>query len=67
MAIMVLTCAVQAQVTTGTVREMVKDQTGAVIPGATITITDLRPRLRSPPRVGAAANTNSIIFWPALT
>lgn len=31
--------SVQAQVTTGTVRGVVKDQAGAVIPGATVTIT----------------------------
>ena len=30
----------QAQVTSGTVGGVVKDQAGAVIPGATITITD---------------------------
>jgi hypothetical protein len=29
-----------AQVTTGTVRGVVKDQAGAVIPGASVTITD---------------------------
>jgi len=42
LAIVVLACgiSVQAQVTTGTVRGVVKDQTGAVIPGATVTITD---------------------------
>ena len=32
--------SIHAQVTTGTVRGVVKDQTGAVIPGATVTITD---------------------------
>jgi hypothetical protein len=32
--------SVQAQVTTGTVRGEVTDQAGAVVPGATITITD---------------------------
>ncbi|HET6976388.1 MAG TPA: carboxypeptidase regulatory-like domain-containing protein [Pyrinomonadaceae bacterium] len=32
--------SVQAQVTTGTVRGEVTDQTGAVVPGATVTITD---------------------------
>src|SRR5258705_4204540 len=32
--------SVHAQVTTGTVRGVVKDQTGAVIPGASVTITD---------------------------
>jgi hypothetical protein len=42
MAIVVLACgiSVHAQVTTGSVRGVVKDQTGAVIPGATVTITD---------------------------
>ena len=42
LAIVVLGCgiSVRAQVTTGTVRGVVKDQTGAVIPGATVTITD---------------------------
>lgn len=35
-----LASSVQAQVTTGTVRGVVKDQAGAVIPGATVTITD---------------------------
>src|SRR6267142_6075836 len=42
MAIVVLACgiSVQAQVTTGTVRGVVKDQTGAVVPGASVTITD---------------------------
>src|SRR5689334_6407259 len=32
--------SVHAQVTTGTVRGVVTDQAGAVVPGATITITD---------------------------
>jgi len=42
MAIVVLACgiSVHAQVTTGSARGVVKDQTGAVIPGATVTITD---------------------------
>ena len=42
MTIVVLACgiSVHAQVTTGTVRGVVKDQTGAVVPGATVTITD---------------------------
>jgi hypothetical protein len=42
LAVVVLTAGtvVRAQVTTGTVRGEVKDQTGAVIQGATITITD---------------------------
>jgi hypothetical protein len=41
-AIVMLVCgiSVRAQVTTGTVRGVVTDQTGAVIPGATVTITD---------------------------
>ena len=41
-AMVLLACAMSApaQVTTGTVRGIVKDQTGAVIPGATVTITD---------------------------
>jgi hypothetical protein len=34
------TISVQAQVTTGTVRGAVTDQAGAVVPGATVTITD---------------------------
>jgi hypothetical protein len=40
--IVVLACgiSVHAQVTTGTVRGVVKDQTGAVVPGASVTITD---------------------------
>src|SRR5258705_9998561 len=42
MAIVVLACgiSVKAQVTTGTVRGVVKDQTGAVVPGASVTIMD---------------------------
>jgi hypothetical protein len=36
--------SVHAQVTTGTVRGVVTDQAGAVVPGATITITDPRTR-----------------------
>ena len=42
MTIVVLACgiSVHAQVTTGTVRGVVKDQTGAVVPAATVTITD---------------------------
>ncbi len=42
MVIVVLACgiSVRAQVTTGTVRGVVADQSGAVIPGATVTITD---------------------------
>jgi Carboxypeptidase regulatory-like domain len=46
-ALMVLACAMSApaQVTTGTVRGVVKDQTGAVIPGATVTITDPNTRV----------------------
>src|SRR5690349_21218496 len=42
LAILVLTCGltVRAQVTTGTVRGVVTDQTGAIVPGATVTITD---------------------------
>jgi hypothetical protein len=40
--IVVLACgiSVHAQVTTGTVRGLVKDQTGAVVPGASVTITN---------------------------
>ena len=37
--------SVHAQVTTGTVRGVVKDQAGAVVPNATVTITD--PKTRS--------------------
>ena len=46
MAIVVLACgiSVHAQVTTGTVRGVVKDQTGAVVPGASVTITDPRTK-----------------------
>ena len=42
MTIVVLACgnSVRAQVTTGTVRGVVTDQTGAVVPGASITVTD---------------------------
>src|SRR5258705_1751524 len=42
MTIVVLACgiSVKAQVTTGTVRGVVKDQTGAVVPGASVTIMD---------------------------
>ncbi len=41
-AIVIVTCgiSVQAQVTTGTVRGVVTDQAGAVVPGAVVTITD---------------------------
>jgi hypothetical protein len=39
-AILAFGISVHAQVTTGTVRGIVKDQTGAVIPGAQVTITD---------------------------
>lgn len=41
LALFVLACAMSTpgQVTTGTVRGVVKDQAGAVIPGATVTIT----------------------------
>ena len=41
-ALILFSCglAVHAQVTTGTVRGEVRDQTGAVVPGATVTITD---------------------------
>src|SRR5258707_9134705 len=41
-AIVMVACgiSVHAQVTTGTVRGVVKDQSGAVIPGAAVTITD---------------------------
>ena len=42
MVIVVLACgiSVHAQVTTGTVRGVVTDQSGAVVPGATVTIMD---------------------------
>src|SRR6266576_3208472 len=42
MPIVLLACgiSIHAQVTTGTVRGGVKDQTGAVVPAATVTITD---------------------------
>ena len=42
MTIVVLACgiSIHAQVTTGTVRGVVTDQTGAVVPGASVTITD---------------------------
>ena len=42
MTIVVLACGISlhAQVTTGTVRGVVTDQTGAVVPGASVTITD---------------------------
>src|SRR4030095_7245329 len=45
-AIVILTCgiSVHAQVTTGTVRGVVTDQAGAVVPGATVTITDPRTK-----------------------
>jgi Carboxypeptidase regulatory-like domain len=41
-AVVILACGISvcAQVTTGTVRGVVTDQTGAVVPGATVTITD---------------------------
>src|ERR1700752_1166061 len=44
--IVVLACGISthAQVTTGTVRGVVTDQTGAVIPGASVTITDPRTK-----------------------
>jgi hypothetical protein len=45
LSLVALANSVNAQVTTGTVRGVVKDQTGAVIPGATITITD--PKTKS--------------------
>ena len=42
LTLILLTCglSLQAQVTTGTVRGVVKDQSGAVVPNATVTITD---------------------------
>ena len=42
MTIVLLACgiSIHAQVTTGTVRGVVTDQTGAVVPGASVTITD---------------------------
>ena len=42
MTIVVLACgiSIHAQVTTGTVRGVVTDQTGAVVPGASVTITN---------------------------
>jgi len=45
-AIVILACgiSVHAQVTTGTVRGVVTDQAGAIVPGATVTITDPRTK-----------------------
>ena len=45
--VVALACAisVHAQVTTGTVRGVVTDQAGAVVPDATITITDPKTKL----------------------
>src|SRR5258705_12524921 len=42
MTIVLLACgiSIHAQVTSGTVRGVVTDQTGAVVPGASVTITD---------------------------
>jgi len=45
--IVILACgiSVHAQVTSGTVRGVVTDQAGAVVPGATVTITDPRTKI----------------------
>jgi len=53
--IIILMCAmsVEAQVTTGTVRGEVKDQTGAVIPGATVTITDPNTKISQTAQSGS--------------
>jgi hypothetical protein len=46
--------SVQAQVTTGTVRGAVTDQTGAVVPSATVTITDPKTRTSQTAQSGNA-------------
>ncbi len=56
MVLLILACAnsIQAQVTTGTVRGVVKDQAGAVIPGATVTITDPNTKASQSAESGSA-------------
>jgi Carboxypeptidase regulatory-like domain len=56
MILLVLACAnsIQAQVTTGTVRGVVRDQAGAVIPGATVTITDPNTKTSQSAQSGSA-------------
>lgn len=46
--------SIQAQVTTGTVRGVVRDQAGAVIPGATVTITDPNTKTSQSAESGSA-------------
>ena len=45
--------SVPAQVTTGTIRGVVTDQAGAVVPGATITITDPKTKLSQTAQSGS--------------
>jgi hypothetical protein len=45
--------SVHAQVTTGTVRGVVTDQAGAVVPGATVTITDPKTKLSQTAQSGS--------------
>ena len=56
MTILVLACGISlhAQVTTGTVRGVVKDQTGAVVPGASVTITDPKTNTSQTAESGSA-------------
>jgi uncharacterized surface anchored protein len=58
MAAVVLACgiSVQAQVTTGTVRGVVKDQSGAVVPGATVTITDPNTKISQTAQSGGGGD-----------
>ena len=69
MAIVVLACgiSVRAQVTTGTVHGVVKDQTGAVIPGATVTITDPNTKGSQAAQSGSVGEFQFSNLWLALT
>jgi len=54
--VLALANSVHGQVTTGTIRGVVKDQTGAVIPNATITLTDPKTKTSQTAQSGSAGD-----------
>lgn len=59
--------SIHAQVTTGTLRGVVTDQTGAVVLAHQLPSRIQTKRHRKLPKAAAAANTSSTSYWAAPT
>ena len=64
--VLALANSVHGQVTTGTIRGVVKDQTGAVIPNATVTITDPNTKNSQTTQSGSGGFSNDFNVGPSL-